>query len=80
MLGLLTSDFGYQNRLTLLQQLIECGDVLLGRELVYGTFLLFVDDVIRCLAAIYRDNHARSLHLSLIFIYHFKWSLLYDKL
>lgn len=40
MLGLLTSDFGYQNRITLLQQLIECGDVLLGRELVYGTFLL----------------------------------------
>ncbi|CAH0397201.1 unnamed protein product [Chilo suppressalis] len=34
MLGLLTSDFGYQNRLTLLQQLIECGDVLLERELV----------------------------------------------
>lgn len=40
MLGLLTSDFGYQNRLTLLQQLIECGDVLLGRELShYGVFI-----------------------------------------
>ncbi|XP_068622952.1 AF4/FMR2 family member lilli isoform X2 [Battus philenor] len=36
MLGLLTSDFGYQNRLTLLQHLIECGDVLLGRDYVYG--------------------------------------------
>lgn len=39
MLGMLTSDFGYQNRLTLLQQLIECGDVLLGREFVYGMSL-----------------------------------------
>ncbi|CAG9571778.1 unnamed protein product [Danaus chrysippus] len=37
MLGFLTTGgFGYQNRLTLLQQLIECGDVLLGREFVCG--------------------------------------------
>lgn len=38
MLGLFTTEFGYQSRLRLLQQLIEC-DVL-GRELAYGTFLL----------------------------------------
>lgn len=38
MLGLLTSNFGYQNRLTLLQELIECGDILIGNELVYGTY------------------------------------------
>ncbi|CAG4960990.1 unnamed protein product [Colias eurytheme] len=36
MLGLMTSDFGYQNRLTLLQQLIDCGDVLLGQNYVCG--------------------------------------------
>jgi hypothetical protein len=43
MLGLLASDFGYQNRLTLLQQLIDCGDVLLGRDLVcdYGKFVVY---------------------------------------
>ncbi|XP_045778573.1 AF4/FMR2 family member lilli isoform X3 [Maniola jurtina] len=37
MLGLLASEYaGYQNRITLLQQLIECGDVLLGREFICG--------------------------------------------
>lgn len=38
MLGLLASDYGYQNRITLLQQLIECGDVLLGKEFICGMF------------------------------------------
>ncbi|XP_052744748.1 AF4/FMR2 family member lilli isoform X3 [Bicyclus anynana] len=36
MLGLLASDYGYQNRITLLQQLIDCGDVLLGRDFICG--------------------------------------------
>lgn len=36
MLGLLSSDFGFQNRLTLLQQLIDCGDALMG----YGMFII----------------------------------------
>lgn len=45
MLGFLRSDFGYQNRLTLLQQLIECGDVLLGKELdiVYGMYNTYIE-------------------------------------
>lgn len=38
MMGLLAADFGYNNRMTLLQQLIDCGDVLLGNQL-YGMFL-----------------------------------------
>lgn len=42
MMGLLASDFGYNNRMTLLQQLIECGDVLLGNQLVYGMFCTYV--------------------------------------
>lgn len=41
MLGLLTSTFGYQNRLTLLQQLIDCGDVLVGKDIVYGMYNVY---------------------------------------
>lgn len=36
MLGFLTSDFGYQHRIKLLQHLIDCGDVLLGQPYTYG--------------------------------------------
>lgn len=36
MLGLLTTDYGYRNKLSLLQQLIECSDVLLGPHWLYG--------------------------------------------
>lgn len=67
MLGLLTSEFGYQNRLTLLQQLIECGDVLLGRELVYGTFLLYV--ITYSMMSFSLENHRLYSNYNITFLH-----------
>lgn len=68
MLGLLASDFGYKNRLTLLQQLIDCGDVLLGRELVYGMLFMLRHDVIRRVQCLYRYSSDNNYRMSNSFL------------